>query len=150
MGAVVTKGLLTIGLLDIARLSLTAIGRADTIILVPSWSQDTRSVTADNQIREANVTSKGAMEQEQFNDLVAECMAAPRLYLREASRTCRLSTKCSPVPIPFGQQENFQTQRTRENDAHTIYQNKRERLFEALRIEKEEAENQKKENQDCS
>jgi hypothetical protein len=74
------------------------------------------------------------MEQADFERLHHACSSSLTDYIFEAQTTCAMLGECSPRPLSLEKRVELNAQRSRENEAHTLYQEVRVRLFEAATV----------------
>lgn len=81
----------------------------------------------------ARTDYSGIMASADINQLHKTCVERLKDLIAQANRTCSLRDSMTEFPIALEHYQRAVEQRVRENDAHTRYQQARERLFEAMR-----------------
>lgn len=87
-----------------------------------------------NATRAASISQRGQMNNAEFIDLHAECVAAMRLYFVEAEITTTMLAKCTAEPLPFTERMSLLAQEVLETDAQTRYASAKRLLHDAARL----------------
>ena len=74
------------------------------------------------------------MNQVEFQDLHANCVAVMRVYFAEAEKTTALLAECSSEPLTFAQRFSLMSQAISEHDAHLRYQGAKGFLLSVARL----------------
>lgn len=74
------------------------------------------------------------MNDTEFRDLHARCVAAKQNYFREADKTCALLARCTSEPLSFLDRMALLAQEVIENRAHSAYLTIKNLLHRAARL----------------
>jgi hypothetical protein len=74
------------------------------------------------------------VDQTEFNELHASCVAAFKVYVAEAEKTSTMLANCTAKPLPLTQRFRVMFQERAENTARLIYLGTKRLLHNAARL----------------
>jgi hypothetical protein len=74
------------------------------------------------------------VDQTEFNELHASCVAAFKIYIAEAEKTSTMLADCTAEPLPLTQRFRVMFQERANHTAHSVYLATKRLLHKAARL----------------